>query len=45
MKHAIFLSILALYILVGGQNWHQYFAVVMIVTWFRYGGKLSYKVW
>lgn len=44
MRHALFALVMALFILYGGQNWHQYAAVLMTTAWVRHGGHLTARI-
>lgn len=41
MKHVVFFGVLALYVLMVGQNWAHYTAAVMAHLWLRYDGRLD----
>lgn len=40
-RHALFFGLLALYLLVVGQNWAHYAAALMTRLWLRYDGELG----
>lgn len=41
MRHVVFFGVLALYVLMVGQNWAHYTAAVMTHLWLRYDGHLD----
>ena len=45
MRHVIFAVVMILFVLYGGQNWHQYAAVLMTTAWVRHGGRLNDTIW
>lgn len=43
VRHALFLALVAIYVLVVGQNWAYYSAALMIYTYDRYDGRWGTK--
>ena len=45
MRHVIFAVLMILFVLYGGQNWHQYAAVIMVTAWVKHSGQLNARIW
>lgn len=40
MRHLIFLVLVTVFVLQGGQNWHHYAGALMLAAWHKYDGRL-----
>lgn len=41
MKHVLFFGLIALYVVMIGQNWAHFTAAVLARVWLRYDGRLD----
>lgn len=42
MRHVVFYFLVALYVVVIGQNWSTYTAAILVTLWVKSGGRLRH---
>ncbi|QRN79290.1 MAG: hypothetical protein JK586_13330 [Nocardiopsis sp. BM-2018] len=44
MRHIVFVTLIAVFVVAVAQNWAIYAAALMLSAWFRHGGRLRARI-